>query len=154
MAGLGVLVGMWEMLTVTSVCNHHAGIQLPQITSATCKHLAAAVSRMWLLGCGAGKEGHPRWVLALLLSVTKHDTLGYLFLSCIPEMGYLKTTDVVLKSCLGEISRLTLVKAYFILLAGTHGEEDWKAAASSTCGTWGSRLRASKLPLPHFLCVF
>lgn len=118
MAGLGVLVGTWGMLTSASACSHHAGIQLPQITSATCRYLATARSRMCLLGCGAGKEGQTWWVFALLLLVTKHDTLEYLFLSCTPEMGYLQTTDVVPKSCLREIPCLTLVKAYCVLLDG------------------------------------
>lgn len=40
--------------------------------------IASILSRRHLLGCGAGKEGHPRWGLALLLPVRKHDTLGYL----------------------------------------------------------------------------
>lgn len=49
---------------------------------------------MRLSGCGAGKEGHPGRVLALLLPVTKQDALGYLLLFNTPQMGCLKTIDV------------------------------------------------------------
>lgn len=76
------------------------------------------LSGMRLSGCGIGEEGHPRWVLALLLPVMKHDTLGYLLLFHTPQMWCLKTIDVVLKSRLGEIPCLTLVKTYCILLDG------------------------------------
>lgn len=56
--------------------------------------VATVLSGMRLSGCGAGKEGHPGRVLALLLPVTKQDALGYLLLFNTPQMGCLKTIDV------------------------------------------------------------
>ena len=70
--------------------------------------VATVPSRMCLSGCSPGKEGHPGRVLALLLPVMKHDNLGYLLLFYTPQMGCLKTIDVVLKFCLGEIPGFTL----------------------------------------------
>lgn len=42
-----------------------------------------------MAGYGAGKGAHPRWVLALLLPVTKHETLG--------DVPFLYPTDRVFK---------------------------------------------------------
>jgi len=71
---------------------------------------------MHLLGCGVGKRGTSPWMLALLLPVKNHETLGYLLLSYTPQTGCLKTIGVVLKSCLGEIPCFTPAKAHCILL--------------------------------------
>lgn len=71
---------------------------------------------MHFVVCSAGKGGRPGWELSLLLPVTNNETLGYLLLFCTPRGGCLETTDVVVKSCLGEIPRFALVKAYCILL--------------------------------------
>lgn len=117
LADLGILVGMEEMLTSASVCSHCSGIQLPQIPSVLLlsRHCPQQDT---VVGMQYRERDASSVVLALLLPVMDQETLWYLLLLYTVKPGCLKTMDVVLKSCFGEIPCFKLVKAYCILLDG------------------------------------
>lgn len=101
------------MLASVSACSLHGGIQLPQIPSA----ISLSSSGFVCQDAGQGK-GHPRGMLTSLLPVKKRNSLGYLLLFYMSQMGCLKTIDVVLKSCFGKIPCFAPLKAYCSLLDG------------------------------------